>query len=173
MVVVENGLELLGGEVAPIGEADKHGAVGDGGDGKGRGVPRGRGGGEPGRGAAQAGAGQGGVRGEWESAGVNLYGPTEDTTYSTCGGRRGEGERIGRVISNTRGYIVDERSGCAGRGGGELYLGGEGLARGYWGRAGQTAERFVPDHFGASGGREAVPNRGRGAVRLERGAWST
>src|SRR5205085_1982077 len=79
----------------------------------------------------------------------NLYGPTEDTTYSTawrC--ERGERVKIGRVIANTVGYVLNEAMELAGEGvSGELYLGGAGLARGYLGRAEQTAERFVPDPY--------------------------
>ena len=89
---------------------------------------------------------------------VNLYGPSEDTTYSTVAElKRGEEGRvvIGRPVANTRAYVVDEQglvvpSGVAG----ELWLGGEGLARGYLQRAEMTAERFVPDELsGRSGGR--------------------
>ncbi len=89
---------------------------------------------------------------------VNLYGPSEDTTYSTAAElKRGEEGRvvIGRPVANTRAYVVDEQglvvpSGVAG----ELWLGGEGLARGYLQRAEMTAERFVPDELsGRSGGR--------------------
>jgi amino acid adenylation domain-containing protein len=87
---------------------------------------------------------------------LNLYGPTEDTTYSTWADvARGEGERvtIGRPVANTRAYILDARlrpvpAGVAG----ELYLSGEGLARGYLNRPALTAERFIPDPFGPAPG---------------------
>jgi amino acid adenylation domain-containing protein len=82
----------------------------------------------------------------------NLYGPSEDTTYSTealvgCGD--GREPSIGRPISNSEVYLLDEHLqpvpvGVAG----ELYLGGAGLARGYLGRPAATAERFVPHPFG-------------------------
>ncbi|HYH46354.1 MAG TPA: amino acid adenylation domain-containing protein, partial [Thermoanaerobaculia bacterium] len=83
----------------------------------------------------------------------NLYGPSEDTTYSTWtvvekGGRRQPA--IGRPIARTRVYLVDRRLRPVPLGvPGELLLGGEGLARGYFGRPELTAERFVPDPFAA------------------------
>jgi amino acid adenylation domain-containing protein len=81
----------------------------------------------------------------------NLYGPSEDTTYSTYALiERGEtsAPSIGKPISNTQAYVLDSHGehlpvGVAG----ELYLGGEGLARGYLKRPELTAERFVPDPF--------------------------
>ena len=90
---------------------------------------------------------------------VNLYGPSEDTTYSTwCEVGREEAEAgrppaIGRPLWNTRAYVLDARMQLVAEGvRGELYLGGEGLARGYLGRAELTAERFVPDPFGGEAG---------------------
>jgi len=86
----------------------------------------------------------------------NLYGPTEDTTYSTCAWvpRGCERVRIGRPLSNTRAYVLDGElrplpAGVAG----ELYLAGDGLARGYAARPDRTAERFLPDPFGEPGSR--------------------
>jgi amino acid adenylation domain-containing protein len=80
---------------------------------------------------------------------VNLYGPSEDTTYSTYAVmRRGEEGRvvIGRPIAKTRAYVVDERGEVVPIGvAGELCIGGEGLARGYLKRADLTAEKFIPD----------------------------
>ncbi|HST60165.1 MAG TPA: amino acid adenylation domain-containing protein, partial [Longimicrobium sp.] len=84
----------------------------------------------------------------------DLYGPSEDTTYSTWTLRRAGGPTtIGRPISNTRAYVLGASllplpAGVLG----ELYLGGRGLARGYLGRPGLTAERFVPDPFSGEPG---------------------
>ncbi len=93
-----------------------------------------------------------GVRRVW-----NLYGPSEDTTYSTqaCLERGSAGAvPIGVPITNTRAYVLDSDLRLLPAGvPGELYLGGSGLARGYLGRPDQTAERFVPDPFGPAGSR--------------------
>jgi len=80
----------------------------------------------------------------------NLYGPSEDTTYSTCAlvERCGQTPPIGRPITGSRAYVVGaglepQPVGVPG----ELLMGGAGLARGYLDRAGATAEKFVPDPF--------------------------
>src|SRR5215831_10437973 len=87
---------------------------------------------------------------------VNLYGPTEDTTYSTYAEmKRGEKGvvKIGRPIANTQVYVVDEGMGPVGVGMvGEIYLGGAGLGRGYWKRGELTAERYVANPFSQEGG---------------------
>jgi amino acid adenylation domain-containing protein len=79
----------------------------------------------------------------------NLYGPTEDTTYSTFTlVPRGVPVTIGRPIANTQAYVLDSRRHPVPVGvPGELYLAGEGLARGYYGRPDLTADRFVPNPF--------------------------
>jgi amino acid adenylation domain-containing protein len=88
----------------------------------------------------------------------NLYGPSEDTTYSTV--RRIAPEEsgqptIGRALPNTRAYVLDGALRPVPLGVvGDLWLSGEGLARGYLHRPRLTAERFRPDPFGsAPGGR--------------------
>jgi amino acid adenylation domain-containing protein len=74
----------------------------------------------------------------------NLYGPSEDTTYSTeylCVSR--ERPMIGRPLPGTQAYVVDRHLRPVPEGvAGELLLGGIGLARGYLNREGLTAERF-------------------------------
>ncbi|MCU1258786.1 MAG: amino acid adenylation domain protein, partial [Bryobacterales bacterium] len=79
----------------------------------------------------------------------NLYGPTEDTTYSTYTlVPRGTPVTIGRPVANTQAYILDRHQKLVPIGvDGELYLAGDGLARGYYGRADLTAERFVHNPF--------------------------
>jgi acyl carrier protein len=80
----------------------------------------------------------------------DLYGPSEDTTYSTFVLRtRGAPATIGRPIANTRAYVLDARREPVPIGAvGELYLAGDGLARGYLDRNELTAERFVSGSFG-------------------------
>ncbi|MBM4260646.1 MAG: amino acid adenylation domain-containing protein [Deltaproteobacteria bacterium] len=81
----------------------------------------------------------------------DLYGPTEDTTYSTFTLRqRGAAPSIGRPIHNTQAYILDRWLNPVPIGvAGELYLGGEGLAQGYHNRPELTAEKFVTNPFSA------------------------
>ena len=83
----------------------------------------------------------------------NLYGPTEDTTYSTYTlVSRGEPVTIGRPIANTQAYILDQGLQLVPIGvQGELYLAGEGLARGYYGRDDLTEERFIANPYRAGG----------------------
>ncbi|HVH13999.1 MAG TPA: amino acid adenylation domain-containing protein, partial [Longimicrobium sp.] len=86
----------------------------------------------------------------------NLYGPTEDTTYTTCWviPRGTEGMRVGRPVAGTSAYVLDGHLARVPVGArGELYLAGDGLARGYLDRPALTAERFVPCPFGLPGGR--------------------
>ncbi len=87
---------------------------------------------------------------------VNLYGPSEDTTYSIVSNiPRGEPRpAIGWPLTGTGAYLLDRAGGIAPRGvPAELFLGGAGLARGYLDRPELTAERFVPHPFGAPGER--------------------
>ena len=85
---------------------------------------------------------------------LNLYGSSEvsaDSTFAQC--REGLAP-IGRPIWNTRVYVLDDRLRPAPPGvPGELYVAGAGLARGYLGRPGLTAGRFVACPFGAAGER--------------------
>jgi thioesterase domain-containing protein/acyl carrier protein len=81
----------------------------------------------------------------------NLYGPTEYTTYSTYTlTQPNTPVTIGRPLPNTQAYVVDRYGNPQPVGiPGELYLAGEGLARGYYGRPDLTAERFIPNPFSA------------------------
>ncbi len=84
----------------------------------------------------------------------DLYGPSEDTTYSTWGLRVRSGPgTIGRVLPGSVLYLVDEFFQPAPLGAvGEIVIGGAGLARGYLARPELTAERFVPDPFAVKAG---------------------
>lgn len=86
----------------------------------------------------------------------NLYGPTEDTTYDagkivTKGGT--ERPSIGAPQPYRYAYVLDAGMNPVPRGVcGEIFLGGAGLARGYYGRPDLTAERFLPDPYGKEPG---------------------
>lgn len=91
---------------------------------------------------------------------INEYGPTETVVgccvYEASVEAAPKGPvPIGRPVANSRMYVLDEYGQLAPAGAaGELYIGGAGLARGYWNRSDATAERFVPDEFsGEAGGR--------------------
>ena len=87
---------------------------------------------------------------------IDLYGPSEATTYSTYGLRHPLGPAtIGRPIANTQVYVLDSEMEPVPVGViGELYIGGDGLARCYLDRAVATAEKWIPDAFsGTAGGR--------------------
>ncbi|AZC38807.1 non-ribosomal peptide synthetase [Pseudomonas chlororaphis] len=85
----------------------------------------------------------------------DLYGPSEDTTYSTYTRREAGGQaNIGRAISNTQSYILSpDLQPVPVSSAGELYLAGAGVTRGYLARPGLTAEKFVPNPFSSDGGR--------------------
>ena len=79
----------------------------------------------------------------------NMYGPTETTIWSTCKRITDAADiTVGRPIANTTVYVLDAKlqpvvEGVAG----DLYLGGAGVADGYWGREDLTRDRFLPDPF--------------------------
>ena len=85
---------------------------------------------------------------------INGYGPTENTTFTTCYRMKdidevGTSVSIGRPISNTQVYVLDKQMQPVPVGViGEMYIGGDGLARGYWKRPELTAERFVGNPYG-------------------------
>ena len=82
---------------------------------------------------------------------INAYGPTEATVCATVHACTGDGQRhppIGRPIANTQAYILDAHLHPVPIGvTGELYIGGEGLARGYLARPDLTADRFLQNPF--------------------------
>ncbi|HVF59868.1 MAG TPA: amino acid adenylation domain-containing protein [Thermoanaerobaculia bacterium] len=92
---------------------------------------------------------------------INGYGPTESTTFTCChvmraGAAVGATVPIGRPINHTRVVLLDPSLRPVPIGvPGELYIGGDGLARGYLDRPDWTAERFVPDPLPVDDGGEA------------------
>jgi hypothetical protein len=79
-----------------------------------------------------------------------MYGPTETTIWSSCGAVTSPSRiDLGSPVRGTILTVLDRNSDPVPPGGsGELAIGGAGLARGYWGRADLTAERFRPDRKG-------------------------
>ncbi|HSD48163.1 MAG TPA: amino acid adenylation domain-containing protein, partial [Pyrinomonadaceae bacterium] len=107
---------------------------------------------------------------------INGYGPTETTTFA-CTYRitpdfPGPSVPIGRPISNTTAYVLNamQPAGVGERG--ELFIGGEGLGRGYHNRPDLTAERFTPDPYADKPGRrlyrtgDAVRYLDQGLIRF-------
>ncbi|GAA0799437.1 non-ribosomal peptide synthetase [Spirilliplanes yamanashiensis] len=89
---------------------------------------------------------------------MQVYGPTETTVVATMSapltGAEPAPPPIGRPVPGMRAHVLDERLRPVPAGvPGELYLAGDGLARGYLGRPGVTAERFVADPYGPPGSR--------------------
>jgi amino acid adenylation domain-containing protein/non-ribosomal peptide synthase protein (TIGR01720 family) len=107
---------------------------------------------------------------------VNMYGITETTVHVTHHDLRstvdqGAAGLVGEVLPDLRGYVLDADLNPVPAGvPGELHVAGDGLARGYLGRPGLTAARFVADPFGAPGSRmyrsgDRVSRTGGGALR--------
>ncbi|HEX4954551.1 MAG TPA: amino acid adenylation domain-containing protein [Thermoanaerobaculia bacterium] len=100
----------------------------------------------------------------------NLYGPSEDTTYSTWEIAEPGGARvpIGRPISGTRARVRDGGLELVPGGVvGELFLSGRGLARGYLGDPRRTAERFLPDPDPATPGERTYATGDRVLCRAD------
>jgi amino acid adenylation domain-containing protein/non-ribosomal peptide synthase protein (TIGR01720 family) len=88
----------------------------------------------------------------------NLYGPTETTIWSTVGkvAAARSASVLGWPVAATSTYVADQVLELAPPYvPGELLIGGKGLARGYRGQPGLTAERFVPDAFSVVAGARA------------------
>ena len=84
----------------------------------------------------------------------NFYGPTEFTVDSLTAKVTGDSPTIGRGIANTDTFVLDRYLALVPAGvPGELYLAGQGMARGYDLRAAETASRFVANPFAADGSR--------------------
>ncbi|WP_436737913.1 amino acid adenylation domain-containing protein [Streptomyces sp. BBFR102] len=85
---------------------------------------------------------------------LNYYGPTETTVDAVTARVTGTSPTIGRPVTGARAYVLDSALHPMPLGTpGELYLSGEGVARGYAGRPGLTARRFLPDPYGPPGAR--------------------
>jgi amino acid adenylation domain-containing protein len=109
---------------------------------------------------------------------LHVYGPTETTTFAswhlvTAVPEGAWTVPIGLPIANTEIHLVDARLDLVRQGvAGELCIGGDGLAAGYWGHPDLTAEKFVPDPFAATPGRRLYRTgdlgrrRGDGAIEF-------
>src|SRR2546423_14086436 len=101
----------------------------------------------------------------------NMYGPTETTVWSTCARITDtrSGITIGKPIANTTVRILDSRRNVCPVGvPGELCIGGDGVALGYWNRPELTADRFIADPFGTTADRGAMLYR-----TGDRACWRT
>ncbi len=108
---------------------------------------------------------------------LHVYGPTESTTFATWHHVDGVDAAartvpIGRALSNTTSYVIDSAGYAAALGAaGELWLGGDGLARGYVSSPALTAAAFVPNPFRGEGARlyrtgDLVRRRFDGAIEF-------
>jgi len=90
------------------------------------------------------------LRQEFRGEMHNMYGPTETTIWSTTFQITGDSDSIpiGKPIANTQVYVLDSglQPVAAGETG-DLYIGGDGVVRGYWRRPDLTAEKFLSDPF--------------------------
>jgi amino acid adenylation domain len=104
---------------------------------------------------------------------INGYGPTENTTFTCCHTVRrdeplGASVPIGRPIANTRVFILDHWCQPVPIGvPGELYIGGDGLARDYYRRPELTAQRFLPNPFGGEGDKRLYRTGDRARFRAD------
>ena len=103
---------------------------------------------------------------------INGYGPTETTTFACCyritRDFPGPSVPIGRPISNTTAYVLNAMRPAGVGERGELFIGGDGLGRGYHQRPDLTAERFMPDPYADRAGRRLY-RTGDAARYLENG----
>jgi len=107
-----------------------------------------------------------------EASLYNLYGPTEatiDSAFWMCEkNSQSETVPIGRPIANTCAYILDRRLQEVPIGMiGELFVSGEGLARGYFNNPALTAERFIPDPYSKKGGERLYRTGDQARYRLD------
>jgi acyl-coenzyme A synthetase/AMP-(fatty) acid ligase len=104
---------------------------------------------------------------------VNMYGITETTVHVTYGGLdarvvEGASSWIGRRLGDLKTYVLGKEMEALPAGvPGELYVGGRGLGRGYLGRGGLTAERFVPNPYGEREGERLYRSGDRVRWRTE------
>ena len=104
---------------------------------------------------------------------INGYGPTENTTFTCChvmrhGDSIEDPVPIGKPISNTRVYILDEQLTPVRPGeSGELCAGGDGVARGYLNNPEATSAKFVPDPFSEEGGQRVYRTGDRARWRAD------